>query len=359
MSDRLTVKSLLREYEVVFSDRLEQDLLEEASSSFFLVDQGVLDSFPSLFDPLPTERILPIVATEKAKDIDSVSELARTLIEKGLRRGNRMVAVGGGVVQDVTAFAASIIYRGIDWIYFPTTLAAQADSCIGSKTSINLGPYKNLLGNFYPPLRIVNSEAFLATLSDDEIRSGIGEILHYYLIADSPLTERLVREYPLLLSDRARLRDFILESLAIKKRTIEIDEFDRKERRVFNYGHTFGHALETVSGYSVPHGQAVTRGMDVANYLSMRLGHLAEAEYAAMRDVLDVNLPDQLVPEGRMDDYMVALSRDKKNRTGELGCILTQGRGRMFFTHIPLDDRLRGMLVDYFAAERALAEAGA
>ncbi len=354
MSETLEIQSLFRTYEVVFADDPRGFLAEHQERAFALVDSGILAAFPELLEDFSADRIIEIEATEHAKDIENVVDVIEILVEKGLRRGDELVAVGGGVVQDITAFAASIIYRGVDWVYVPTTLAAQADSCIGSKTSINLRGYKNLLGNFNPPTVVLNCSRFLETLPREEIKSGIGEILHFYLIDDSPLTEELMDEYEEVLEDRSRLPRYIAESLAIKKKTIEIDEFDKNERRVFNYGHTFGHALEAVSQYAVPHGQAVTRGMDIANYVSRELSHLSDEEFQSMREVLEPNIPDYLIPERALDDYMEALSRDKKNRGNDLGCILTRGRGDMFLTYIPLDDNLQEVIGRYFSEAREL-----
>src|SRR5271157_5866279 len=142
---------------------------------------------------------------------------------------------------DITAFVASILYRGLEWSFFPTTLLAQGDSCIGSKTSINLGDKKNLIGNFYPPSSIYIDTAFLESLETDDIKSGIGEMLHFYYYANSSYIDKLIGNYIHAISNRSTLIEYIRESLSIKKSVIEIDEFDKGERNKFNYGHTFGH----------------------------------------------------------------------------------------------------------------------
>ena len=237
------------------------------------------------------------------------------------------MAIGGGIIQDVTAFSASIIYRGIEWSFFPTTLLAQADSCIGSKTSINLGNKKNLIGNFYPPTEIYIDTAFLATLPEADILSGIGEMLHYYYYAASPFFEKIISKRPQLLSERRLLRDYIRESLQIKKGVIEIDEFDKGERNKFNYGHTFGHALETITDYGIKHGQAVTVGMDIANYLSVRMRLMGQALFDTLHAKLAVNFPGYNFSKCNMEAYFDALAKDKKNIGSNLGCILSEGPG--------------------------------
>lgn len=357
MSDRFTVGSRLRNYEVVFAEDAFASLLGRAESSFFLVDQLLLDLYGERFRPiLPDKRTIVVEAIERQKTMDYCQRLAVDLIEAGIRRNSMLIAVGGGVVQDIAAFIASILYRGIAWVFYPTTLLAQADSCVGSKSSLNVGPYKNLLGTFYPPAEIVIDVNFIRTLPESEVKSGIGEILHFYLVDGSPRAAELMEQYEELLREPVRLVDHIRASLEIKKGTVEIDEFDQHQRNLFNYGHTFGHAIESVSDYRVPHGQAVTMGMDIANYLSYELGMLGSETFASMRRLLLKNLPDFTVEPARMDAYCRALARDKKNIDGDLTCILTSGAGHMEKVRLPFDQRLKGSLATYFQAQPVIGQ---
>jgi len=278
-----------------------------------------------------------------------VPEVIDTLVQNGIRRDSVLVAMGGGVVQDVAGFVATILYRGISWSFFPTTLLAQADSCIGSKTSINVGHYKNLVGSFHPPRNVVIDTGFLETLPEGEIRSGIGEILHYYLIDGTGRVGDLNEHYDDLLAEPRKLDEHVRASLEIKRPVVERDELDEGERRVFNYGHTFGHAIEAVTGFGISHGQAVTVGMDMANHISMELGWIATDTYRRMKTMLEKNMPSFSLSSDRIDEFMAALNRDKKNRGKELGCVLTRGPGRMEITYLPLDDTFRRRIVDYFA----------
>jgi 3-dehydroquinate synthase len=259
-----------------------------------------------------------------------------------------VIAIGGGIVQDIAAFSASILYRGVEWIFVPTTLLAQADSCIGSKTSINLGDKKNLIGNFYPPAQILIDTTFLETLFVDDIKSGIGEILHFYYYADTPLIGELMAEYDRLLVERSRLRRYIRESLQIKKVVAENDEFDRGERNKFNYGHTFGHALESASHYAIRHGLAVTVGMDLANYLSLRLGRMTLDCFNELHAVLRRNFPDTNLRDLDLNDYVRALSKDKKNLGSDVVCILASGPGHLEKVRLRLDKDLRQIIESYF-----------
>ncbi len=255
--------------------------------------------------------------------------------------------MGGSPCPINPCFIASILFRGIDWNFYPTTLLAQSDSCIGGKSSINLEGYKNLVGTFWPPRQVFVDSQFLDTLPREEIKSGIGEILHFYLIDDSPLTHSLINDYEEFLETPTVQVEHIRASLDIKRKVIEIDELDQNERRIFNYGHTFGHAIETVSDYSVRHGQAVTMGMDIANYVSLELGYLAKGSFELMRQTLAKNMPSYQLQQAQMDRYFRALTKDKKNIGSNLGCILTRGPGSMQQVQIVLDDGFKKIISDY------------
>ncbi len=289
-----------------------------------------------------------IQVKEQNKTVDYCQHLIQFLIGKSIRKNYTLVAFGGGIVQDITGFISSILFRGIRWEFFPTTLLAQADSCVGSKTSINFNEYKNLLGNFYPPSNIYIDARFLETLPVSEIKSGIGEILHFFMIVNSSFLTQLVDHYDELLSSPVMLKDYIAESLNIKKKVVEIDECDKNERNVFNYGHTFGHAIETVSHYNVNHGQAVTMGMDIANFVSLSMEKLGKQDFEFMHKLLFKNMPTFNLSADMIEDYFTALSKDKKNIGKNLGCILSSGLAAMQKTQIPLDDKLKKVIIAYF-----------
>ncbi len=350
MSDKLTVASLTGNYDVTFIENFAEVLNDKyKEDTFFIIDQKLIGLHKDLFSSiLNKEYYIHVEAKEQHKTLDYCHYLIQSLIGKSIRKNYTLVALGGGVVQDITGFISSILFRGIRWEFFPTTLLAQADSCVGSKTSINFNEYKNLLGNFYPPSNIYIDVRFLETLPVSEIKSGIGEILHFFMIANSSLLTRLVDHYDELLSSPGLLKGYIVESLNIKKKVIEIDEYDRNERNVFNYGHTFGHAIETVSQYNVSHGQAVTMGMDIANFVSLSLGKLGERDFEYMHKILLKNMPLFYLPTDMIEDYLTALSKDKKNIGKNLVCILSSGLGAMQKVQIPLDDKLKKVIIAYF-----------
>ncbi len=344
------IKSIFRNYQVSFIEDFTSILTELADQGpFFIIDSLVLDVYGDrITTAVPKGRFLVIEANERNKSFDSCRGVIETLVEKRVRRDEKLVAIGGGIIQDITAFSASIIYRGMDWIFFPTTLLAQSDSCIGSKTSINLDDKKNLIGNFYPPAAVFIDMVFLSSLGVDDIKSGIGEMLHYYFYAESPFFNKMIKNYNALIRNREMLSEYIRESLVIKKGVIEIDEFDRAERNKFNYGHTFGHALESVTEYSIKHGQAVTVGMDLANYVSLRIGFMEPNIFHDLHAKLFLNFPVFDWQDIALDRYCNLLTKDKKNVGGNIGCILASKPGALFKKQLPLDDAFRGVIRDYF-----------
>lgn len=350
MSDTLTIHSKFKVYSVHFVENLV-DVISDHNErgDFFLVDRNVFEQHKGvLADTLPQERTIFIKVSEKNKSLEFCTNLIEDLVGRNLRRDQSIVAIGGGIVQDISSFTASILYRGVDWSFVPTTLLAQADSCIGGKTSINLGNKKNLVGNFYPPSQVYIDEAFLNTLLVSDLQSGIGEIFHYYIYADSPQTAAMMNNYEKIIESPALLAEHIRTSLAIKKEVIEIDEFDRGERNKFNYGHTFGHALESLTNYKISHGQAVTLGMDIANYISLNLGTMDQETFNSIHKLLEKNMPDFNIFEYSLEHYFSALSKDKKNIGNDLVCILARSPGNLFKKQIPIDAKLKEMIRSYF-----------
>lgn len=342
------VKSQFRKYGVSFSGLSVLDALIK-EKTVFVVGPHVWSLYSDQLKIIPKDRVIIINASERNKTFDSCRDLINILIEKNVQRDYKIVAIGGGVIQDIVSFTASILYRGIEWVFIPTTLLAMADSCIGGKTSINLYGKKNLIGSYHPPSSVYIDPEFLYTLSENEIKSGIGEILHFYLYAGSVWCRDLVMNYDQMIKDRKLLVRHIRESLLIKKSVVQKDEFDRGERRKFNYGHTFGHALESVTDYQIPHGLAVTVGMDMANYVSMKKGMIEEREFLRLHAVLQKNFPKYDLKTISLDQYFSFLAGDKKNTGNEISCILMRGIGRLEEVQLPADGWLRENISEYLS----------
>ena len=350
MFNSLIIKSKISgTYTVDFITDLNKQLSQlNDNKSIFVIDKNVLNLFPESFKLIKSSsRLVIIESGERNKTIEYCQFVIKNLIELHVRKDDRLIAIGGGVTQDIVAFISSILFRGLSWEFFPTTLLAQCDSCIGSKSSINFDSYKNLLGTFNPPKHIYIYNEFLNTLSESEVRSGIGEMLHYFLTDGITLAKEITDRISEIISDRSRLEYFIKNSLNIKQKIIEIDEFDESIRHIFNYGHTFGHALEAITNYSISHGQSVTLGMDLANYISMKLELLNSHDFKLMHKILQKNIPEYEFTDDNIFNYLNALSKDKKNKGDKIGCILSKGPGKVEKRYIENNEWLRKTILDY------------
>ncbi len=353
MSD-LVIQSHVGPYEVQFGEMfagIESGLSE---GSHLVIDTRVAELYAeNLKLALMHESVIRIEATETNKSLEQIPSYVMQLLANGIKRDHLLIAVGGGIIQDITSFIAATLFRGIEWRFYPTTLLAQADSCIGSKSSINVGQYKNQIGTFTPPRDIRISSDVLGTLDAIDIRSGIGEMIKVHAISGWGDVRAIADDYSNLLTDRASLSHYIRRSLEIKKLKIEADEFDRDERLVMNYGHSFGHAIESATDYVIPHGIAVTIGMDMANYISWKFGLSDQNVYEELHDVLAKNyagFEQTRIPEDR---FFVALSRDKKNVGSDLSLILMRKPGEVFRDRYPNDGYLHKICREFFLFLRA------
>ena len=350
-----TVKSNIHDYQVHFIGNVKSTLENELKEGdFIIIDNKVKALYPEWFEEVLTNfKHIGINATETQKSYQEVEPVINELIEKGFRKNHRLIAVGGGITQDVTAFIASILYRGVQWYFFPTTLLAQGDSCIGSKTSINFGKFKNQVGGFYPPNKIYVDPKFLESLPKKELQSGLGEMAHYYVVAGEEDFERYKSDYEGALADKIILGGIIARSLEIKKSYIEIDEYDKNERQVFNYGHSFGHAIESLTNYGIPHGIAISFGMDMSNFISMKKGYITAELRQNSRELFE-KIWDGYADQVRildLDTYLNALSKDKKNKGPLLGLILNKGYGKVFKDFTENDNVFREWIREYFTNE--------
>ncbi len=291
-----------------------------------VIDAKVAGLYKDSLAPLISRsNTIVIEATEENKSLDRIVPIFERLVANRIRCDHTLVAIGGGIIQDITCFIASTILRGVQWRFIPTTLLAQADSCIGSKSSINLGSAKNIVGTFYPPKDVWVYPGFLDTLAEKDIRSGIGEIIKVHAIDGPASFDRLAGDFDSLASDRALLLRYTHAALEIKRRYIEQDEFDRGVRNIFNYGHSFGHAIESATSYAIPHGVAISIGMDMANFIASERGVLPRRHHERMHGVLERNYRDFARTPIPVDATLSALMKDKKNTADALGLILATG----------------------------------
>ncbi|MCE0524056.1 MAG: hypothetical protein LV480_14205 [Methylacidiphilales bacterium] len=333
MKFALTIQSGRRPYSVEEYDSLPEALASVAGEgTLVLIDPFILDhQGDALRAAMPRVKCLPLNAGEEQKSFEKLAPVIVWLLENGLKRDGLLLVIGGGVLQDIGCFIASVIFRGVRWELIPTTLLAQCDSCIGSKSSINIQSYKNQIGTFYPPDRVLLVTDFLRTLPWDEVRSGMGEVIKLHLLAGEEKFRWLGERLDRVQGDPAVLPECIRSSLLIKQPYIEKDEHDTGIRNLLNYGHTFGHAYESATQYAIPHGISVTLGLLTATFISAQLGLVTEDHFQALRATLAPwyqPYEEKLKPLP-VETILAAIKLDKKNTRHGLHCILTRGPGRM------------------------------
>jgi len=253
---------------------------------------------------------ISIPSGEQHKTRETKRAIEDAMIARGLGRDSCIIALGGGVVTDLAGFVAATYCRGISLLSIPTTLLGMVDASIGGKTGVNTPTAKNLIGAFYPASLVLIDSAFLDTLPEKERKNGYAEIIKYGLISSKPLFHLLERQDP-------NISEIIYRSICIKKKTTEADPHEKGLRRILNFGHTIGHAIETLLTYRISHGEAVAIGMAIESYLSMQLKRLKPAEYTRILSVLDKYGFCPRIPEGiTFSQLMKAMSMDKKARLG-------------------------------------------
>lgn len=276
-------------------------------------------------------RTTPILLPdgERAKTLGTVSRAYDALVDRGADRGSTVVAVGGGVIGDMVGFAAATYLRGVRLVHVPTTVMAQVDSAVGGKVGVNHPRGKNLIGAFYPPALVLVDPETLGTLSRREFRSGLYEVIKYGLIADRSLLDRLERGLDDVLSQRGdALAEIISTCCRIKAEVVSADEREHGRRRILNFGHTLGHALESATGYRrLRHGEAVAHGMRAALALGVARGVTPEALARRATTLIGRLGPLPDVSDVRMGDALDAVSRDKKVVHGRLHFVLVDGSG--------------------------------
>lgn len=277
---------------------------------------------------LVTEVILP--DGEEHKSLDTLSGIFDRVMADGHNRTTTFIALGGGVVGDVTGFAAASYQRGVNFIQLPTTLLAQVDSSVGGKTAVNHPLGKNMIGAFYQPRAVLIDLNTLHTLPAREFAAGLAEVIKYGLIRDSAFYDWLEEQLPRLLArEEAPLAEAIERSCAIKAEVVAADEREGGLRAILNLGHTFGHAIETGQGYGKwLHGEAVAAGMLLALALSARRGCIAAAEVARLRALLTAaGLPVDPPDDMAAADFLALMKRDKKVVDGRLRLVLLDAIG--------------------------------
>lgn len=333
----MKIKSRIKDYSLEFVDRAldkKKELFSRLKYDrlFYFVDSNVYKLYEQKLKKfIGKDEFIVIPATERNKSYLRLTDYYKKLIEHRFTRNDMLITFGGGILQDLSGFIASTLYRGIKWVFFPTTLLSQADSCIGSKTSINFDKSKNLIGTFYPPDHIFIDISFCETLTHKYFNSGLGEVIKFHLMSD-------LKGYSLLkkylgcqnLRKNKYFKEIVKSTLKIKYSYFKGDEFDSGRRNLLNYGHCFGHALESASNFAVCHGEAVIVGMGFADFLSLKRGIMKKEKYDEFENIFQKYYPRFDISKISVKEIIYHLKRDKKRVGKDLTMILSQDIGKQF-----------------------------
>lgn len=334
LSDSLPILSSMKTYNVRYTKSTLIDILSGCFSEgdFIIMDKNVHDIYVKYDITITKRNIYLYDALEKNKDMKNVLDIIDVLYDRQITRNNKLIIVGGGITQDVGGFVASMYKRGLDWVFIPTTILSMTDSCIGGKVNVNHRS-KNMLGFFNAPNEVIISDLFLKTLQKDDVLSGIGEALKLCLIGGHDS----YKQFKEFWEKKDYLSIIKLASL-VKKVVIEHDEYEKNERKVLNYGHTCGHAIESATKYKIPHGIAVLIGMYVKNRLFYGDDHKEVNEL-----ILTMINCDFLKIPFDYDCYFEHLLLDKKNRGNQICFVLLESIGKSVFVYKTKDETYNSM----------------
>lgn len=309
-------------YEIHIGRGFVSEKIDELNkkSKFFVIDSNVYNLYP-FFQNL--QNVYVFEASEKSKTIESVEKILVFLKNNGCLRDSILLAVGGGIVGDVAGFAASIYMRGIDYYQIPTTLLSMVDSSVGGKTGVNLYETKNLIGTFYQPKAVFIDMDFLNTLSDEEYKNGLAEVIKYALMFDEKFYS-LLDENSKEIEDRQEiLESVVYRCCEIKAKVVKEDEKEHGLRMFLNFGHTFGHAIEIDSNHTIKHGFAVATGM----YLETLFGHyikkVNDETALKVKNILNKYSFELKYSFLNEESFLRAIASDKKARQSGISVALT------------------------------------
>lgn len=343
--DIINIHSSLYDYTVEFVEDFSKKLGEFSDTTAYVIDKNVYDLYEDRFKQLPKNQIFFMDAVESEKNMDKVMEIITFLQELGVRKNWKVVCFGGGITQDVTTIASNLFLRNVDWYFFPTTLLSMCDSCIGGKCGINYRHIKNQIGVFYPPKKIFIDVRFLDTLTKGDYINGWGELLKFSLTSDERFYNDLKRENQYI--PCSKIAEYIHRGLFEKKKVIEADEFESDLRRVLNYGHTFGHALEAYTDNRIPHGTAVIWGIDVVNYIAVKEGLISEEYYLDVKALIKKAFITTEIDIAEPDKLFDIIKTDKKVKGNVLSFAMLDKPSHLMVYPMALDKKLRDMFHQY------------
>ena len=343
--NQIDIKSRLYDYSVLFTDDFEKNLEAMDEHKVFVIDRNVYRLYEEKFASVKKEDVFFMEAVESKKNMDTVMEILTFLQQRKVKKNWKIVCFGGGITQDVTTIAANLFLRNVEWVFFPTTLLAMCDSCIGGKCGINFNGFKNQIGVFYPPKEIIIDTRFINTLTEADYLNGWGELLKFSLTKDNGFYEKITEEKSFI--PCPNIEEYIYRGLCVKKEIIEEDEFESDLRRVLNYGHTFGHALESYTDNAIPHGQAVIWGIDVVNYISWREGFVDKEYYLEIKKLIKEKLLTKEIEIKTPQKLFDIIKTDKKVKNNTIYLALLNSRSSLFIYPKEIDGSFEELFESY------------
>lgn len=367
MANRMTINYEKKPcYDIVFTDSF--DLLADELDAFDIKNRKVAviadsntaklfgDTVCNILKDHCTKVLLhTFPAGESNKTLDTVKDIYKALIEARFDRKDLLIALGGGVVGDITGYTAATYLRGIDFVQIPTTLIAQSDSSIGGKTGVDFDGYKNMVGAFYMPKLVYMNVAVLKELDDRQFYAGFAEVMKHGLIKDAMFYEWLLDNmYEIHDRDISVLEEMVMRSCLVKKLVVEKDPKELGDRALLNFGHTIGHAIEKAMNFEMVHGECITLGMVAAAYISWKHNWLSMDEYYEVRDMfVPFNLPisiDSIDPE----EILKLTKSDKKMEAGAIKFVLLKKVGKAVIDKTVTDEEILEAIREiYFSDEDA------
>lgn len=367
MANRMTINYEKKPcYDIVFTDSF--DLLVDELDTFdiknrkvaVITDSNTAKLFGSTVCNILEDHCTKVLlhtfpAGESNKTLDTVKDIYKALIEAQFGRKDLLIALGGGVVGDVTGYTAATYLRGVDFIQIPTTLIAQSDSSIGGKTGVDFDGYKNMVGAFYMPKLVYMNVATLKELDDRQFYAGFAEVMKHGLIKDAMFYEWLLDNmYEIRDRDIAVLEEMVMRSCLVKKLVVEKDPKELGDRALLNFGHTIGHAIEKAMHFEMVHGECISLGMVAAAYISWKHNWLSMDEYYEVRDMfVPFNLPisiDSIDPE----EILKLTKSDKKMEAGTIKFVLLKKVGKAVIDRTVTDEEILEAIREiYFSDEDA------
>ena len=339
-----TIKSYNKDYLVNYNDKSLSQIIDDQyeSNDFIIIDRNVFNLDKDSLSKIDNKYFYIFDATEETKNINSVIKIIDLLFGVQFNKKNKLLVIGGGITQDVGGLVAALYKRGLRWTLVPTTLLSMTDSCIGGKVGVNHNS-KNMLALFCAPNKVIVSNYFIKSLSHHDIISGIGEALKLSLIGGKESYRYFLENYN---ENNIDYINIIKMSTSVKKLIIEKDELESNERKVLNYGHTLGHALESASNYFIPHGIAVMFGMYIINVL------FYNDKYKDLNDYIIKKIPNKFKNvKINYEIFINSILNDKKNNGDNICFILLDEIGKSKFTFKKLseiDSKLKNIFADLF-----------